>query len=221
MKLEVGSKIELGGDVYTVVEMPTKSNNGRIRFEVCMQPTPPDLIMPLHSHPEMTETTEMIEGRMEIFTGGRHLLTGPGESYSSLPGVPHIGRNPDKTHSRFYWTLEPEPSVVPHFTKTLSDYFTGCGACTFMGQLALLRIEQYLAEGLTGKDYVTGEPISAKESLKEAGAFIDMAGGLQALCDVVPLLSRGKAFMAGISPEPIRVKLFDLLTTINEHFESS
>ncbi|KAL4802075.1 hypothetical protein BDV18DRAFT_164253 [Aspergillus unguis] len=217
MNIALGTEVEVGGDKYTLLELPTADNGGRIKFDVWMQPTPDDLIMPLHSHAEMTEVNEMIEGEMEIFTGGQQLLVKSGESYSSAPGVPHRGRNPGTKHSHFHWSLVPETSIKETFEQVVGDYMAGCAACGIIGHFAILRLEQYLHEGLTGKDYVTGEPVSAEESLREAGSFIDKAGGLKAVCDSAKVLQQGKAYVAGIAEESIKSKLFELLAVVAKH----
>lgn len=144
--------------------------------------------MLLYSHAEMTETNDMIEGQMEIFTGGRQILVGLGESYSSGPGVAYCGWNPGTKHSHFHWSLVPEDSIKYRFENVVGNYMTGCTACGVLGHFAIIRLEQYLYEGLIGKDYVTGEPVSAEESLKEVGNFIDRAGGLKAVCESVKIL---------------------------------
>lgn len=123
MKFEVGFVTDMAGDTFKLFELPKKENGGRMKYEVTMQKTPLDLIMPLHSHLEMTETTAKSEGEMSIFTGGRYILVGPREYYPSLPGTPHIGRNPGTSASRFFWPLTPEDSIVPSFQKTVGDYW--------------------------------------------------------------------------------------------------
>ncbi|CAK7207053.1 hypothetical protein SEUCBS139899_009861 [Sporothrix eucalyptigena] len=216
MNFEIGAVMDAAGDTYTVVETPSATNSGRIRFKVDMVPTPTDLIMPLHSHPAMTETTEMIVGVMEIYTGGRHLRVGPGESYSSAPGVAHKGRNPGPDKSQFYWTLTPEASLQGALTQTVGGYFAGCAVCGILGHFALMRLEQYLHEGITGKDVVTGEPIHAGTALAEVGSMIDKAGGLRAVVDSADVFLLAKPFMAGILTEPVRTKLYELITALAE-----
>lgn len=217
MKFEIGTVTQMGTDTFTLLELPSKENGGRMKYEVTMAPTPKDLIMPLHSHPDMTETTEMLEGQMSIFTGGRQLLVGPGESYSSPPGTPHMGRNPNDTPSRFYWICDPEPSLVPTFEKVVREYWEGCAACATLGHFAIMRLEQYLYEGIKDEDYITGEPISAEKALSEVGSFIDRSGGLKAVCDSAPVLLKVTPHLAGISPEPVRTKLFELFAAIASH----
>ncbi|CAK7233684.1 hypothetical protein SEUCBS140593_008682 [Sporothrix eucalyptigena] len=137
--------------------------------------------MPLHSHPDVTKTTEMLDGVMEVYTVGKNLTVRLGESYSSELGVLHKGRNPGLCRSRFYWNLDPEPHIASVFEQTV------------------MCIEQYLHEGLTGKDSMTGEPITAEEALKEAGIMIDKARGLP-----------------GNTQDPVRTKLFELFVTLSE-----
>ncbi|KAL4737193.1 hypothetical protein BDV11DRAFT_172168 [Aspergillus similis] len=191
--------MEVEGDTYTLLELPTKENGYRI------------------NHAEMTEINEMLEGEMEIFTGGQQLLVKAGESYSSAPGVSHRGSKPGTKHSHFHWTLVPTDSLKPTFEQVVGNYMTGRAACGMLGHFAILCLEQYLLEGLTGKDYVTGEPVSAEESLREAGSFIDKAGGLKAVCESAKILEEGKAYVAGIAPRPISEKLFELLAVVVDH----
>lgn len=79
-----------------------------------------------------------------------------------------------------------------------------------------MRVEQYLFEGIAGTNYVTGEPISAEKYLQEAGSFIGRARGLKAVCDSAPVLLKATPYVAGIAPEPVPTKLYELLAAIAE-----
>lgn len=62
MNISLGAEVEVGGDRFTLLELPTANNGGRIKFDVWMRLTPNDLIMPLHSHAGMIEINDIIEG---------------------------------------------------------------------------------------------------------------------------------------------------------------
>lgn len=195
-----GEELAVGPDTYRFLEVSNGNPDAQIHAEVTMAPNAASI--PSHCHPVSRELIEVLDGSLHVTIEGHDIHVGPGESYTVDPGQQHIVRNSGTERNRFLWTFSPSVDAEGLLSDTVA-----LGAAA-LGQFAILRIEEYLAQVLEG------HAVCAQEAFAEIGRLIDEAGGWPALIESARVLAHHDRVMAGAAPESVRGPLLNGLASL-------
>jgi mannose-6-phosphate isomerase-like protein (cupin superfamily) len=99
-----------------IIRKTSQETDGK-SFEMEWMLTPHAGGTPVHTHPNATETYEVLEGELDVYIAGVWKTLKAGDKAAAEPGVPHTFRNPTGEKARIYNTHQPALGYAGYFEK--------------------------------------------------------------------------------------------------------
>ena len=115
--LQTGDVLDLTPLGGKFIVRKTGQETGGKSFDMEMVLNPQSGGPPVHTHPNATETYEVLEGELDIYVSGKWTTLKAGDRAAAEPGVPHTYRSATDEITRVYNTHQPALDYADYFEQ--------------------------------------------------------------------------------------------------------